>query len=189
MIKHALIRDPAMLNELEAHAEILLHPAEARHHAGQARLLADMIQRNQQIKAQVVSADERESDLRAILNYGHTLGHAIEAVTGFRQLLHGEAVAIGLTAAGEIGHAMGLIDEPLLTRHRTLLARFGLPVTAPQSLEADDLLEAMSRDKKVVGGRQRWILLESAGAAIIRDDVPQSIVLDAIDAVTTPSNR
>ena len=191
VIKHALIRDPAMLDELDAHAETLLHPAEARHHVERAELVADMIQRNQQIKAQVVSADERESDLRAILNYGHTLGHAIEAVTGFRQLLHGEAVAIGLVAAGEIGHAMGLIDESLLTRHRTLLERFGLPVTAPRSLETDDLLEAMSRDKKVVGGRQRWVLLESAGAAIVRDDVPQSVVLDAIDAVTgaAPSSR
>lgn len=184
VIKHALIRDPAMLDELGDHAETLLHPGEARSHAAKAAFIADMIRRNQRIKAQVVSADERESDLRAILNYGHTLGHAIEAVTGFRELLHGEAVAIGLVAAAEIGRAVGLIDEALLTRHRTLLTQFGLPTATPTRLESDDLVEAMSRDKKVVGGRQRWVLLESAGAAIVRDDIPQSAVLDAINAVT-----
>lgn len=184
VIKHALIRDPAMLDELGDHAETLLHPGEARSHAAKAAFIADMIRRNQRIKAQVVSADERESDLRAILNYGHTLGHAIEAVTGFRELLHGEAVAIGLVAAAEIGRAVGLIDEALLTRHRTLLTQFGLPIATPTRLESDDLVEAMSRDKKVVGGRQRWVLLESAGAAIVRDDIPQSAVLDAINAVT-----
>ena len=189
VIKHALIRDPAMLDALEARAETLLHPAEARDEAVKAAFIADMIRRNQQIKAQVVSADERESDLRAILNYGHTLGHAIEAVTGFRELLHGEAVAIGLVAAAEIGHAMGLIDEALLTRHRTLLARFGLPTEMRRRLDADDLVEAMSRDKKVVGGRQRWVLLESAGAAIVRDDIPQAVVLDAIDAVVPGGAR
>ena len=184
VIKHALIRDPDMLDELGDHAETLLRPGEARSYAAKAAFIADMIRRNQRIKAQVVSADERESDLRAILNYGHTLGHAIEAVTGFRELLHGEAVAIGLVAAAEIGRAVGLIDEALLTRHRTLLTQFGLPTATPTRLESDDLVEAMSRDKKVVGGRQRWVLLESAGAAIVRDDIPQSAVLNAINAVT-----
>ena len=189
VIKHALIRDPKMLDELEAHAHTLLNPGGARRDAGAAAVIADMIRRNQRIKAQVVSADERESDVRAILNYGHTLGHAIEAVTGYRELLHGEAVAIGLVAAAEIGHAMGLIDESLLARHRALLEHFGLPTTMPSALAADDLLEAMSRDKKVVGGRQRWVLLESAGAAIVRDDVLQSTVLNAIEAVTPGAKR
>ncbi len=189
VIKHALIRDPEMLAELEAHADLLLNPAAAQHDAPAAETLAAMITRNQQIKAQIVSADEREADLRAILNYGHTLGHAIEAVTGFRELLHGEAVALGLVAAAEIGRTIGLIDEALLTRHRTLLERFGLPVRSPSPLQPDQLLEAMSRDKKVVGGRQRWVLLESAGAAIVRDDVPQSAVLEAIDVVAAPNHR
>lgn len=189
VIKHALIRDPNMLDELELHAEALLDPAAARGNAAAAAIIADMIRRNQRIKAQVVSADEREADLRAILNYGHTLGHAIEAATGFHEVLHGEAVAIGLVAAAEIGRAMGLIDEPLLARHRALLERFGLPVRMPRRLSADDLLEAMSRDKKVVGGQQRWVLLESAGAAVLRDDVPRSVVLDAIDAVASTSAR
>ncbi len=189
VIKHALIREPQMLDELERHAVTLLNPAAARANAAAAEIIADMIRRNQRIKARVVSADEREADVRAILNYGHTLGHAIEAVTGFRELLHGEAVAIGLVAAAEIGHAMGLIDESLLTRHRTLLEHFGLPVRTPAPLDAGALLEAMSRDKKVVGGRQRWVLLESAGAALVRDDVPPSVVLEAIDAVASVSRR
>ena len=187
MIKHALIRDPQMLTHLETHAQVLLDPAGARHDAARAATILDTITANQRIKATVVSADEREADERAVLNYGHTIGHAIEAVTGFRDLLHGEAVAIGLIAAAEIAQSMDLIDESLVTRHRSLLERFGLPVRSPSPLHTADLIEAMSRDKKVVGGRQRWVLLESAGVAVVRDDVPHSMVLDAIELVAAPT--
>ena len=187
VIKHALIRDPQMLTHLETHAQLLLDPAGARHDAARAATILDTITANQRIKATVVSADEREADERAVLNYGHTLGHAIEAVTGFRDLLHGEAVAIGLIAAAEIAQSMDLIDESLVTRHRSLLERFGLPVRSPSPLHTADLIEAMSRDKKVVGGRQRWVLLESAGVAVVRDDVPHSMVLDAIELVAAPT--
>ena len=187
MIKHALIRDPKMLTHLETHANVLLDPAGARYDAARAATILDTITANQRIKATVVSADEREADERAVLNYGHTIGHAIEAVTGFRDLLHGEAVAIGLIAAAEIAQSMDLIDESLVTRHRSLLERFGLPVRSPSPLHPADLIEAMSRDKKVVGGRQRWVLLESAGVAVVRDDVPHSVVLNAIDMVAAPT--
>ena len=183
VIKHGFIRDEPMLNLLEAEADVLLSPGDAIGDERCRQLLVDVITRNQAIKAAVVSADERESDLRAILNYGHTLGHAIEAVTGYSAVLHGEAVAMGMVAVAEIGSALGLIDEAVVSRHRRLLQRFGLPTQSPPGLSRADLLEAMSRDKKVVGGKQNWVLLESVGSPIVRDDVPPTVVADAIDAV------
>ena len=183
VIKHGFIRDEPMLELLDTEADSLLDPAAALDDPSRRQLLVDVITRNQAIKAAVVSADERESDIRAILNYGHTLGHAIEAVTGYSAVLHGEAVAMGMVAVAEIGCDMGLIDEAVVARHRRLIERFGLPTQSPPGLGRAEILEAMSRDKKVVGGKQRWILLESVGNPIVRDDVPADVVSDAIDAV------
>ena len=183
VIKHGFIRDPEMLDLLERNVDALLDPAAGAHDEHRRELLVDTIVRNQAIKAAVVSADERESDLRAILNYGHTLGHAIEATTGYSAVLHGEAVAMGMVAVAEMGCALGLIDEALVRRHRKLIERFGLPTRSPGGLKRSELVEAMSRDKKVVGGKQAWVLLESLGAPIVRNDVPADVVADAIDAV------
>ncbi|MYB21922.1 MAG: 3-dehydroquinate synthase [Chloroflexi bacterium] len=183
VIKHGFIRDEPMLDLLEETADLLLDPASATKDMSSRQLLVDVITRNQAIKAAVVSADERESDIRAILNYGHTLGHAIEAVTGYSAVLHGEAVAMGMVAVAEMGCALGLIDESLVARHRRLIDRFGLPTTSPSGIGRAEIVEAMSRDKKVVGGKQHWVLLESIGNPIIRDDVPSEVVSDAIDAV------
>lgn len=183
VIKHGLIRDEAMLGELERHAEALLDPAAAASDEATRALLVETIKRNMALKAAVVSADVRESDLRAILNYGHTLGHAIETVTGYGAVLHGEAVAIGMTAAMRIGREMGLGDDALEARQAALLRRFGLPTRTPSPLARGALREAMSRDKKVAAGRQRWVLLERAGRAVVRDDVPSEVVDRAIELV------
>ena len=183
VIKHGFIRDEPMLDLLDAEADVLLNPADATGNERCRQLLVDVITRNQAIKASVVSADEKESDLRAILNYGHTLGHAIEAVTGYSAVLHGEAVAMGMVAVAEMGCALGLIDEALVSRHRRLIQRFGLPTQSPPGLSRGAIVEAMSRDKKVVGGKQNWVLLESVSNPIVRDDVPADVVSDAIDAV------
>ncbi len=183
VIKHGFIRDEPMLDLLDESVDSLLNPAAGTDDETRRQLLVDVITRNQAIKAAVVSADERESDVRAILNYGHTLGHAIEAVTGYSAVLHGEAVAMGMIAVAEMGNALGLIDEALVTRHRRLIERFGLPTQSPPGLGRAEILEAMSRDKKVVGGKQHWVLLESIGSPIVRDDVPAEIVSEAIDAV------
>ena len=183
VIKHGFIRDEAMLGELEANAADLLDPAAAVRSADARELLVGTFTRNMAIKAAVVSADERESDLRAILNYGHTLGHAIETVTGYGQVLHGEAVAIGMTAAAAIAQEVGLIGPAVVERQATLLQRFGLPTRSPRPLARADLREAMSRDKKVAAGKQRWVLLESIGQVVIRDDVPDEVVDLAIDLV------
>ena len=187
VIKHGFIRDEPMLDVLDDAAEALLDPAAAIANEAHRHLLVNIITRNQAIKAAVVSADERESDIRAILNYGHTLGHAIEAVTGYSAVLHGEAVAMGMVAVAEIGCALGLIDEELLARHRRLIERFGLPTQSPPGLGRAEIVEAMSRDKKVVGGKQRWVLLDGVGNPIVRDDVPAEIVTEAIDAVVGPA--
>ena len=187
VIKHGFIRDEPMLDLLDESVDSLLNPAAGTDDETRRQLLVDVITRNQAIKAAVVSADERESDIRAILNYGHTLGHAIEAVTGYSAVLHGEAVAMGMIAVAEMGNALGLIDEALVTRHRRLIERFGLPTQSPPGLGRAEILEAMSRDKKVVGGKQHWVLLESIGSPIVRDDVPAEIVSEAIDAVVGAS--
>jgi 3-dehydroquinate synthase len=183
VIKHGFIRDESMLELLDNAADALLSPAAAVSDHSLRQLLVDVITRNQSIKAAVVSDDERESDQRMILNYGHTLGHAIEAATGFAPVLHGEAVAIGMIAVAEIGCSLGMINEALVQRHRRLLDRFGLPTQSPMGLGRAEIVEAMSRDKKVVGGRQQWVLLEGVGSPIVRDDVPAQIVSEAIDAV------
>ena len=186
VIKHGFIRDEPMLDLLDERADALLDPGAAQTDESRRQMLVDIITRNQAIKAAVVSADERESDIRAILNYGHTLGHAIEAVTGYSTVLHGEAVAMGMVAVAEIGCSLGLIDEALVSRHRRLIERYGLPTHGPPGLGRAEIVEAMSRDKKVVGGKQRWVLLDGVGNPVVRDDVPPQVVREAIDAVVGP---
>ncbi len=180
VIKHAFIRDPAMLDELERDAGALLSLSDPTPDARDRAV--SLIARNMAIKAAVVSADERESDLRMTLNYGHTIGHAIEAVTSYGAYLHGEAVAIGLVGAARIGHGIGLIDTATVERHERVLRRFGLPTQAAPSpgLTTDAVLEAMRSDKKVTGGRQRWVLLEAIGAPVVRDDVPPDLAEDVV---------
>ncbi len=185
VIKHALIRDPAMLDELERDADLLLALASP----GARERAVSLIGRNMALKAAVVSADERESDLRTTLNYGHTIAHAIEAVTAYGRYLHGEAVAIGLVGAAEIGARMGLVDRAIVERHRRLLQRFGLPLAVPQqeALDPGRVLAAMRSDKKVAAGRQRWVLLDGIGNPVLRDDVPDALVQEVVSALVAPS--
>jgi shikimate kinase/3-dehydroquinate synthase len=186
VIKHAFIRDAGMLDELERDASALLR---LNSPDADRSLAVDLIGRNMAIKAAVVSADERESDLRMVLNYGHTIGHALEAVTGYASLLHGEAVAIGLMGAAFIGERMGLIDAATAARHRSILERFGLPTSLEGvsveagTVDVDAVLEAMLRDKKVSGGTIRWVLLDGVGQPVVRDDVPASLVEEAVRSV------
>ncbi len=187
VIKHGFIRDEPMLDLLEESADVLLNPAASVSDHSCRQLLVDVITRNQSIKAAVVSDDERESDVRMVLNYGHTLGHAIEAVTGYSPVLHGEAVAMGMVAVAEMGCSLGMIDEALVSRHRRLIERFDLPTQSPPGLGRAEIVEAMSRDKKVVGGKQRWVLLDGVGNPIVRDDVPAEVVSEAIEAVVGPA--
>jgi 3-dehydroquinate synthase len=171
VVKHALIMNPELLELLEAHCDRLLNL--------EPELTVEAIKRSAAIKAEVVSADEKEAGLRTILNYGHTIAHALEAATKYGRLLHGEAVAIGMMGAAMISQRLGLLSPRLVERQLALLERLGLPTTCP-GVEVKDILQAMELDKKVEGIKVRWVLLRGVGEVVIRDDVPQEIALGVL---------
>jgi len=167
-IKHGFILDPSLVDLFEEHAESLM--------AVDPDISTRVIRRSMAIKADVVSQDERETlDVRILLNYGHTIGHALETATGYGRLLHGEGVSVGMMGAAHIARELGLVSEELVARQRTLLERFNLPTRA-KGVHVDDVLRAMSFDKKTVGGSNRWVLLEDVGKAVVRNDVPMKLV-------------
>lgn len=169
IIKHALIRDPALLSLLEERLEDLL--------SLDPQLTTQVIARNVQIKGEVVSEDERETGgVREVLNYGHTLGHAFEAAGAYEALLHGEAVAVGMVAAAEIGRRTGVTSAALVQRQNALLQRAGLPLRPPTGIDGERVRQALSLDKKVIAGGQRWVLLTDAGRPVVRADVPSEVV-------------
>jgi 3-dehydroquinate synthase len=172
VVKHAFILDPDLLATLEARGDDLrrLEP----------EVTTAVVRRNVQLKAQVVAEDERETTgRRAILNYGHTVAHGLEAASGYEALLHGEAVAVGMTAAAEIGREMGITSLALVERQAALLAAFDLPRQAP-GIDPERALAALALDKKVSGKAVRWVLLEDVGRPVLRDDVPASLVRQAV---------
>jgi len=174
VIKHALIRDPELLAVLEARLDDLM--------ALEPELTTQVLARNVQIKGSVVSEDERETGgVRELLNYGHTLGHAFEAAGGYEALLHGEAVAVGMIAAAEIGRRVGITPEALVHRQRALIERAGLPTKPPAGIDRARVTAALSLDKKIVAGGQRWVLLEDVGRPIVTSDVPKDVVESVLD--------
>jgi 3-dehydroquinate synthase len=158
VIKYGAIADIDFLAWLEQHLDDLL--------GGDATALAYAIERSCAIKAEVVAEDEREAGRRAILNFGHTFGHAIENCLGYGEWLHGEAVAAGMIMAAQLS---GLAAADL-DRLRSLIARAGLPVVPP-AIPADELMQAMSRDKKVENSSLRFVLLKELGSAFVSSDV------------------
>jgi len=146
-------------------------------------LLPLIIARCIRLKIHIVQQDERDQGQRAILNYGHTFGHALEAITDYTTWLHGEAVAVGMEIAAQIACGQGLLTSQDAERQQALLAAYGLPTTCPD-IEMDALLAAMSRDKKVRDGAMRWILPTSIGQANIYDGVPLARVQEAIETIT-----
>jgi 3-dehydroquinate synthase len=173
-VKHAIIADAALFDFIEDNADAILRL--------DARVVTELVRRNVEIKAAVVAADEREAGVRAHLNLGHTFGHAIEATTGYGPIQHGEGVALGLIAAGEVAARQGLCDADLPRRVRSLLSRLGLPVCAALAGDAD-LMAAMRLDKKVRDDRIRFVLPKRIGAVAVRDDVPAAIVSEAWRAI------
>jgi 3-dehydroquinate synthetase len=168
----AMIRDADLFRTLEANAEALLA-------FEQPVLLGDVIRRSIELKGQVVGADERESGLRIILNYGHTIGHALEAATGYRHLLHGEAVAIGMRGAGFIARERGTLPATAFAAQQALLGRFGLPNRA-DGIAADDLLGPLSRDKKARGSTIQWVFSNGIGSVTTARDVTADEVAAAL---------
>lgn len=171
VIKHGFILDEVLIQELETETM-----------DGATLMSAEVIGRSVAIKAEVVSEDEREADRRTLLNYGHTVGHAIEAVTGYTRFLHGEAVAVGMRAAGLMSVELGLLSEDGFERQQRLIRACGLPETVA-GLDVDAVIEATLLDKKVSGGKVRWVLLERLGKAVLRDGVPAALVRRAVAAV------
>jgi 3-dehydroquinate synthase len=163
VVKYGAIRSPELFAWLESNIEPLLRRDDAA--------LAQAIHDSCRIKSEIVAADERETGARAILNFGHTFGHAIEVGTGYGAWLHGEAVAAGMVLAGELSVRVTGMPAVENGRLRQLLSRFGLPVQPP-ALGADRYLELMARDKKVETGKLRLVLLEALGKATIRGDIP-----------------
>jgi 3-dehydroquinate synthase len=146
--------------------------------------LAFAIRRSCEIKAHVVGADEREAGLRAILNFGHTFGHAIEAGMGYGQWLHGEAVGCGMVMAARLSQRLGLIDAAYVDRLTRLIERAGLPVVAPVLDALDNAgryLALMRVDKKAEAGEIKFVLIDGSGRAIVRS-APDSVVTEVIQA-------
>ncbi len=170
VIKYGLICDEAFLAWLETHMDRLL--------ALDAAALTEAIERSCRAKARVVGADERESGLRAILNLGHTFGHAIETHMGYGMWLHGEAVAAGTAMALDMSTRLGWLDTAERDRGIRLLQRAGLPVVPPGGMGPEHFLEHMAVDKKVLDGQLRLVLLKRLGEAVITADYPRD-VLDA----------
>ena len=163
VVKYGLIVDAEFFAWLGEHAEQL--------RSRDAESLQQAIQRSCALKAQIVAEDERESGRRALLNLGHTFGHAIERCAGYGEWLHGEAVAAGMCMAAEFSARLGRFDPAGVDKTRALLEQLGLPTTPP-AIDAQEFLAAMSIDKKVVAGQIRLVLLESIGRAVVTADYP-----------------
>jgi 3-dehydroquinate synthase len=171
VIKHGLALDPEFADWLERSIEKLL--------ARQPDALAHAVRRSCELKAQIVAEDEREAGKRALLNFGHTFGHAIESATGYGAWLHGEAIAAGMVMAAELSARLGLIAGTDVERVRKLMGRAGLPVAGP-ALSADRMLELMAVDKKAAKGKIRFVVLESIGRARLQGDIDHEVVRKAI---------
>lgn len=176
VIKYGPIADMAFLDWIEAHIDALM--------ARDPAALAQAVRRSCEIKAHVVGQDERESGLRAILNFGHTFGHAIEAGMGYGQWLHGEAVGCGMVLAARLSQRLGLVDDAFVDRLTRLVARAGLPVVAPVIDTAHNsarYLDLMRVDKKAEAGEIKFVLIDGPGRAVVRG-APDALVAEVIEA-------
>lgn len=177
VVKHGVIRDPDLFAFLEQKIESVIDMQI------EADELDWLIERNAQIKVDVVRADEREGGLRAILNYGHTIGHAIEAATQYQRYRHGEAVLLGMIAAGELAQRRGLWhNDDDLPRHDALIERLGIP-GGIEDVDAATIVERTKADKKRVAGRHRFVLANRIGQVEIVDTVTDDDVLATVHAL------
>lgn len=163
IIKYGVIWDEGLFEFLQNNREsiLTLDPLPLTH----------IIRRSCEIKAEVVSNDERETGLRAILNYGHTIGHAIETETGYSRFLHGEAVAIGINIEARLSEIMGILDKNSVKRVKGIIDSFGLPSDLPEDLNTDKLISHMKLDKKVEAGEMKFILPEKIGKVKIQKGI------------------
>ena len=176
IIKHAAIRDEAMMELIErlAGAEV----------GGRTAALVALVARNVAIKAAIVAADEHETaGLRALLNFGHTIGHGIEASAGYGQLLHGEAISLGIVAALRISEEVAGLDAGASEKVIALLRRYELPLRLPASITTADVMAKLSRDKKFMAGAVRFVVLRALGDAVVSRDVTMARMEAAVDGL------
>jgi len=173
-VKHGVIRDAELLDFIDANAEAIGDC--------QSQVMCELVARNVAIKAAVVGADERESATRAHLNFGHTVGHAIETIAGYGVISHGQAVSLGMIAANEMAVARGLIQPQDAARVRRLLEKLGLR-TACEGLDAAEVWQVMQHDKKARGGKVRMILPTALGEVDIFDDTTAEEIARAVSAL------
>ncbi len=172
VIKYGVIEDGELFDYLKAGREDILSFGDG---------IIRVIKRSCEIKADVVSKDERESGLRAILNFGHTIGHAVETVTGYRRFLHGEAIAIGMCAAAALAVRMKLLEQSDAALIKELVEMYNLPSGVPGDLDVRELMNAMEVDKKAVAGKLRFILPEAIGRVRIEDDVDREVIKNVLE--------
>jgi 3-dehydroquinate synthase len=173
VVKYGAIGDPEFLSWLEDHSDAI---ARRDHEA-----LDHMVKRSVEDKARIVAEDEKEAGIRALLNFGHSFGHALEAETAYRGFLHGEAVAIGMVTAARLSEARGLCKQGRADRLARLLKRFDLPVSIPAELESHSLAEAMQLDKKAVASGLRLVLIRELGEAMIDTDSTGDEIVTAMN--------
>jgi len=174
VIKYGVIWDPELFSQLENAANI------DSFEEIDPQLLKTILIRSCQAKADVVAQDEKETGIRAILNYGHTIGHAIESLTEYNQYVHGEAIALGMIAAGEIAIQMGLWRETDDNRQNKLISKVGLPTKINVPLKVKEVLEALKNDKKVKSGKIRFVLPTKIGSVKITDKISSEVVKESI---------
>ena len=176
VVKYGIISDEKFFAYIEDNAEKILN--------GDAEVMAQIVKRSCEIKAEVVGKDEKESDLRRILNFGHTIAHAVEEETGYKKYRHGEAVSIGMSAAAYISEELGKISSAEVNRLKNLLERLNL-ATCCEDCDVDKMYAATFRDKKVLSGKINWVLMKKIGAVEITSDVPENIVKSALRLVVS----
>lgn len=173
-LRYGVIASPALFESLEKRMNEALRR--------DPDILMDVVTESVRIKAAIVSADETESGVRANLNYGHTFAHALEAVTGYGELLHGEAVGIGAMCVAELARAKGLVSQSFCERQTAILASAGVPLCVPRHVRTEEIVDAMALDKKVTGGRLRFVVPRGVGSVEIRDDFTREQIMCSIEA-------
>lgn len=174
IVKYGVISDPELFAYLEENAQKILNLDDD--------VMEHVIARSCEIKADVVSKDEKESGLRRILNFGHTMAHAIEEATGYSKYAHGEAVAIGMIGAAHISRSLGRIDEATFERLQNLIDELGM-VSRAENCDVDEMFKAIFRDKKTINGKINWVLMDSIGKVSIVNDVPDDVVRSAFNYI------
>ncbi|BAY94929.1 MULTISPECIES: 3-dehydroquinate synthase [unclassified Tolypothrix] len=177
VIKYGVIWDADLFSQMEASK-----------HLNQLRyikpeLIEIILIRSCQAKADVVSKDEKEAGLRAILNYGHTIGHAVESLTGYRLVNHGEAVGIGMVAAGQIAVELGMWQKEETERQNALIQKAGLPTQLPSGVDIAAIIDALQLDKKVKAGKVRFVLPTQIGVVTVTDEVPADTIRQVLQAM------